>query len=176
MRTFLGAIATIVWLPALAVAGAGLHDVCGQQPRCRAATDAELAGLRGGFEVETRAGRLRLDIGITRGVRVDDRLVAVSHLAIPDLRRPLAERKAAGMNAPPLIQGEALVVQIGPGNFAPPAAAFHDAALPTLVQNTLDNQSVKTFTRLDASLNSLSLMNMHRMAEMMRRATAASGR
>lgn len=160
MRAFLGAIAMLAPVPALAL---GQHDMCRQELHCRVASDAELAGLRGGFEVDTRAGRLRVDIGITRAVAVNDRLVAVSRLEIP-------------ANGRALVQDKALIVQIGPGNFAPPAAAFHGAALPTIVQNTLDNQNVKTFTLLDASLNCLSIMNVLRMGEMMRRATAASGR
>jgi hypothetical protein len=127
-------------------------DFCIESPECRVVSDAELAALRGGFEVRTPAGALRIDIGITRGVAVNGELVAMSSL------------------------GTALIVQVGPGNTALPASAFHAHAVPTIVQNTLDNQTLKTFTIVNASVNSLSVLHSLRVAEMMARATRASGR
>jgi hypothetical protein len=67
-------------------------------------------------------------------------------------------------------------VQIGPGNSSVAASAFHANAMPTIVQNTLDNQTLKTFTIVNASVNSLSVLNSLRVGEMMARATRASGR
>jgi hypothetical protein len=77
---------------------------------------------------------------------------------------------------PVTVRDNALVVQNGPGNTAPPASAFGNSAIPIIVQNTLDNQALKTFTVVNASVNSLSLMRSLRVDEMMRRATTASGR
>jgi hypothetical protein len=147
MRTLLGAVLIFTAVPALG------FDFCeAEGPRCRLAADAELAALRGGFDVHTPGGRLRIDIGIVRGVAVNDRVVALSAASGP------------------------LIVQIGPGNLAPAASAFHGGALPTIVQNTLDNQTLKTFTIVNASVNSLSILNSLRLGEMMARATRASGR
>ena len=147
MRSLLGAAVMLAALPALA------HDFCAEAAHCRAASDAELAALRGGFDVHTRGGgRLRIDIGITRGVEVNGQVVAMSS------------------------QGTPLIVQVGPGNSALPASAFHAGALPTIVQNTLDNQSLKTFTLVNASVNSLTVLNSLRVGEMMARATRASAR
>jgi hypothetical protein len=164
MKTLLSAIAILVSGAAYADPGSGEYDLCMQAPDCRTATNAELDQLRGGFHLVTRGGRLRIDIGITRAVTVNDRLVAVSHLVIPSA------------SAPGVASEQALVVQNGPGNVAPSAAAFGNSAIPLIVQNTLDDQRLKTFTVINASVNSLSLMRSLRMDEMMRRATAASGR
>jgi hypothetical protein len=127
-------------------------DLCGQAQECRAVSEAELDELRGGFEVHTRLGSLRIGIGITRGVEVNGHLVAHSSSAAP------------------------LIVQIGHHNSALPASAFHAGAMPTVVQNTLDNQTLKTFTIVSASINSLSVLNGMRLGDMMARATRASGR
>jgi hypothetical protein len=133
-------------MPALA------FEICAQAPQCRVASDAELAALRGGFDLRTPGGRMRIDIGIMRGVSVNDRIVAVT------------------------AEARALIVQVGPGNAAPPPSAFAEGAMPTVVQNTLDNQALKTFTIVNASVNSLSLLNSLRVGEMMARATRAAGR
>jgi hypothetical protein len=146
MRWLLGAVVILAAMPAFA------QDFCAEAPPCRLASDTELAALRGGFDLFTRGGRLRIDIGITRGVAVNDRIVALSS------------------------EARALIVQIGPGNAAPPASAFAAGAMPTIVQNTLDNQALKTFTIVNASVNSLSLLNSLRVGEMMARATRAAGR
>jgi hypothetical protein len=133
-------------MPALAM------DFCAEAAYCRPVSDPELAVLRGGLDVHTRHGLLRIDIGITRGVAVNGHVVALSS------------------------RGEPLIVQVGPGNSAPPASAFHAHAMPTIVQNTLDNQALKTFTIVNASVNSLSVLNSLRIGDMMAQATRASGR
>lgn len=145
------ALALFACLP---LAQAGEHEVCAQGTACRAASPAELDGLRGGFELDTPGGRLHLSLGIRRAVSVNDRVVAVGELALPG----------------------AILVQNGPGNAAPALSALATGALPILVQNTLDNQKLGTVTIVDASVNSLSVMNVLRAGEMLNRATAASGR
>jgi hypothetical protein len=148
MRVLLGAVAAyFAAMPAFAA-----NFLCDEAVHCRVASSAELGALRAGIDVATRGGRLRIDIGITRGVAVNEHVVAVSS------------------------EARALIVQVGPGNSAPPASSFAAGALPTIVQNTLDNQTLKTFTVVNASVNSLSILNGLRLAEMMARATLASGR
>lgn len=143
------------------------YDMCAQVAACRMASPAELDELRGGFHVDTPHGRLHVGIGITRAVSVNDQVVAVSKLVIPDFMRRNAQ-----------LDGGALVVQNGRGNQAPQVSAALTTAtsLPIVVQNTLDNQKLGTVTIIDASVNSLSLLRSIRMDEMMSRATAASGR
>jgi hypothetical protein len=143
------------------------YDVCAQAAACRLASQAELDELRGGFQIDTPHGRLQVGIGITREVSVNDRVVAVSRLVIPDLGRRDAR-----------LEGGALLVQNGLGNHLPQvsAALTTSTSLPIIVQNTLDNQKLGTVTIIDASVNSMSLLRSIRMDEMMSRATAASGR
>jgi hypothetical protein len=145
-KLLLGAVVLLAAPPAFA------FDFCGEAAHCRVAGEAQLAALRGGFDVRTRAGgHLRIDIGITRGVAVNERIVALTSASGP------------------------LVVQVGPNNVALPGA-FQGGAMPTIVQNTLDDQTLKTFTIVNASVNSLSVVNSLRVGEMMARATRASGR
>jgi hypothetical protein len=184
MRTVLAALLILGWVPAplLADTPTSEHELCMQATQCRTASDAELDELRGGFDVDTPRGRLRLEIGITRAVSVNDRIVAVSNFVIPGSGRTTQSSQTVVNNVPvgsgvPLtVNGNALVVQNGPGNVAPSPSAFSAAAFPIIVQNTLDNQKLSTFTLINASVNSLSVMNALRMSEMLRRATAASGR
>jgi hypothetical protein len=175
------------------------HDMCAAQPGCRQATAAELDELRGGFEVDTGAGRLRVDIGITRQVLINDRIVATSHLSLPDLGQLVKGQgnhsmtttvggHGSGGNGPLLVNGlpvtgipvitndGGLVVQNGPNNSAPTLADIGRLAIPTIVQNTLDNQKISTLTLVNARLNSISLMNSLRLGEVMNSATARSGR
>lgn len=158
MKSVLGALALLACAPVLAEEPAfGEQQMCVQAAGC-VTSQAELDALRGGFQVDTPTGRLRVAIGITRTVSVNDRIVAQSNLLVPHLG------------------GNALVVQNGPGNQAPIASAFNGGAMPTIVQNTLDNQKLSTLTIINASANSLSVLRSLRMGEMMSRATAASGR
>ncbi len=196
MRNLLGALALL----AAGAAGAddGLLDICMQERHCRTASSVELGELRGGFEVNTSAGRMRLDIGITRAVALNDRLVAVGHHGSArhtarneeflsqvtsrgrecehdaDLGQwPVSGDRRAGLGVVP---ENALIVQSGPGNTAPPASSFGPNSFPLIVQNTLDNTNLKTFTLINASVNSLSLMRSLATNDIMRRATIASGR
>ncbi len=196
MRNLLGALALL----AAGAAGAddGLLDICMQERHCRTASSAELGELRGGFEVNTSAGRMRLDIGITRAVALNDRLVAVGHHGSArhtarneEFLSQVTSRAASASTTPILVNGRsvgtggpalvsvpenALIVQSGPGNTAPPASSFGPNSFPLIVQNTLDNTNLKTFTLINASVNSLSLMRSLATNDIMRRATIASGR
>jgi hypothetical protein len=193
MRNILGVVALL----AAGAAGAddGLLDICMQERHCRTASSGELEQLRGGFEVNTSAGRMRFDIGITRAVALNDRLVGVSHhgsarhtarnqeflsqLAGPGVSGGpvLVNTQPARAGGPVVVQdNNALIVQSGERNFAPPASSFGANSFPIIVQNTLDNTNLKTFTLINASVNSLSLMRSLATNDMMRRATIASGR
>jgi hypothetical protein len=180
------------------------HDLCAFAGSCRTASAAELDELRGGFDLDTGRGRLRVDIGITREVHINGNLVARSQLNLPDLGQMMSDSRHGRMNTPtvtttvgghgngtsgPLLVNGApvtttpvtlteggLIVQNGPGNIAPTLAQIGGAAIPTIVQNTLDNQKISTLTLVNARLNSMSLLNTLRLGDVMNRATAASGR
>jgi hypothetical protein len=194
-------LCAIVLLAATApVYAQGQHDLCAFSGACRTTTAAELEELRGGFEMDTGGGRLRVDIGITREVHINGNLVARSHLSIPDLGMLMKGRGAgptisttvggpgAGGSGPLLVNGvevtsvpvalteAGLIVQNGRGNSAPSLSQIGAQAIPTIVQNTLDNQKISTLTHVNARLNSVSLMNTLRLNEVMNSATARSGR
>jgi hypothetical protein len=183
----------------LATAGAAYaeeqHDLCAFAGSCRTASAAELDMLRGGFEF----GRLRVDIGITREVWVNDKLVGRSQLTLPDLGQlmngrgtpafsttvgghggnpsgPLLVNGVPVTNTPVTLPDGGLIVQNGPGNFAPTLSQIGSSAIPTIVQNTLDNQRISTLTLVNAKLNSIELMNTLRLGDVMSRSIAASGR
>src|SRR5690606_24460533 len=169
---------------------------CPREIECRRANDAELESIRGGFSLNTPAGRLEINIGITRTVEVNDRVVAVSRLVLPDLTRILAAARSSAdaariradvTRAPASVTpvphgarvdlaGGALVLPNGPGNVAPVAAAFQGTALPTIVQNSLNDQVLRKLTFVNASVNSVSALKSLGWGEMMQRATAATAR
>jgi hypothetical protein len=166
------------------------HDLCAFSGACRTTSAAELDELRGGFDMDAGNGRrLRVDIGITREVSVNNRVVAVSHINIPDIGKMMGDSRrgsVSAMHAPVTVQvgdgpkvitdGSGILVQNGPNNTAPSLSQFGPDAMPVIVQNTLDNQKLSTLTSVTARVNSMQLLNTLRIGDMMNRATAASGR
>jgi hypothetical protein len=169
--------------------------VCVPGASCRLVSVAELEELRGGLDVDTSAGRLRLSIGIHRAVSINDQLVAASSLIVPDLERAARGRGfqvridsfGGRGRVTEVVQHDSqvkvevadargIIVQNGPGNVAPDIASFGVGAMPIVVQNTLDNQKLKTQTTIDASGNSLGVMRTLRINEALSRAVAGSGR
>jgi hypothetical protein len=170
------------------------HDLCAFGGACRLTSEPELNGLRGGFDLDAGGGRrLRVDIGITREVSINNRVVATSHLHIPDLGSFMGPRRGDGPSpvfttqAPLTLQlgnggpkvttdGQGILVQNGPNNTAPSLSSLGSQAMPVIVQNTLDNQKLSTLTSVTARVNSLQLLNTIRIGDMMNGATARSGR
>ncbi|HET8713492.1 MAG TPA: hypothetical protein VFM23_07400 [Gemmatimonadales bacterium] len=174
----LAASATTMASGPVRAAGLGNElDMCDVGAPCHVASAAQLDALRGGFYLKIDSGPLRVGIGITRTVSINGRVVAVSQITIPDLGAAATARghHHAGPDLNALQNGGVLIVQNGPGNIAPSLASF-GSAIPTIVQNTIDNQKLSTFTIVNAWVNSLSVMQTLRTSEMLQRATAASGR
>lgn len=69
----------------------------------------------------------------------------------------------------------ALVLQNGPGNTANLASGFA-TALPTVIQNTLDNQAIRSATLVNITTNSLSMFRAANLGDLMRNATISFGR
>ncbi len=133
-----------------------------------AASDLELDQLRGGFQL---GDGLMVSFGISRVTYINDRLVASTELNLgpisgligqqaATLRVPLANalqgaaqaQYRAGLQAPLQAQW----VQNGPGNFVPSDAL--DARLSTVIQNSLNDQLLRTQTIINASSNGLGLL------------------
>lgn len=258
-------------------------EVCAHEGMCRKASHEELDRMRGGFTVDTPYGRLDIAISITRSVSVNDQLVAVSQLVLPNASEIAAaaraqaqaataagvaagqaataaanqaaaqalanagliargttpapghgqggtggqaqaatsasatastvanasSRSASGASStasasansagtislpvttptqvtvngvpassanPVIVNGPALVVQNGPGNITQIPASLNGFSLPTVVQNSLNDQVLRTLTLINASVNSMSALSGITLGEMLSRATAASAR
>lgn len=123
--------------------------------------DAPLAELRGGFDLGTG---LIVSFGITRAVYINNQLVTQTSLQLPDLSRlqsldtvqaaALAQQIRAQVAAQ--LAGQAQVIQNGPGNSVAPEAVI--VPLGTYIQNTLNNQSIRTETLIQATSNGLGML------------------
>lgn len=151
----------LLLLAAAATAGAQT----GKAPAARTAWmtvgDTTLEAMRGGFDL---GGGLMVSFGISRAITVNGVLLAATTFNIPDVARITAVQAAAlerQMNSTNL-------VQVGPNNSVVAATSVAGAAagvaasagLPaaaTVVQNTLDNQTIQTRTLIDTTTNAMSL-------------------
>jgi hypothetical protein len=121
-----------------------------EAPLWTAVEDSTLASMRGGFDF---GNGLSVSFGIERAVTINGVLVTSTSINVGDLARVTPEqamlisRQAAAIN----------LVQNGNGN----AAALNggDLATPgTVIQNTLNDQTIRSQTIINASSNALGLM------------------
>ncbi|HTJ94582.1 MAG TPA: hypothetical protein VL424_15935 [Pararobbsia sp.] len=109
-------------------------------------SDARLDDMRGGFDVPNG---LQVAFGIERAVFVNGQLVATTSFNIPNIGQmtiPQAQQLAQALNT-------TTVVQSGPNNIAP--TIIPGATAATIVQNTLNDQSIKALTTINAAVNTL---------------------
>lgn len=119
---------------------------------CRVATTEELGEMRGGFELRT--GGLHLSFSIERVTFINGELVATTRLGLPSLNLRGNPHSTLPGNSSPVT-----LVQNGPrNNFTLPAGLnLPSTALTTVVQNTLDHQTISNMTILNTTLNSQTL-------------------
>jgi hypothetical protein len=127
---------------ALAVAALGAPRPATAQ---QAVDDARLDSVRGGFDL---GGGMFAAFGISRAVYVNGALVAQTAVQVPDVARITAVQAGALTTA-----NAARVIQIGLGNHVDPAVLLHMGG--TVIQNTLDNQRVKSLTTIDVTVSGL---------------------
>ena len=115
-------------------------------------SDDTLDQLRGGFDL---GAGLVVSFGISRAVYINDQLVTSTSFHLGDLRtmNP-AQALAWGQQ---MAANRALIVQNGPGNTIAPDA-LNNTAWSTTLQNTLNNQSLRNQTVIEASTNALGLL------------------
>lgn len=104
---------------------------------------------RGGFDVP---GGLSLSLGIERVVSVNGEVLSRSNISIPDLTSITADQARQAQEA----LGAARLVQLGNNNFAGVETGLGNGA--TLLQNTLNGQTIRTDTIINSSVNSMSLL------------------
>ena len=135
-----------------------------------AVADDRLDGMRGGFEIDSG---LKVSFGIQRAVYVDGNLVAAASVTVPDLARITTVQADALRTS----AGALSLVQNGGGN-AFDAGAMPAAAVATVIQNSLNNQEIRSLTVVDATVNTLGALKALNFAASMREALngAAGGK
>jgi len=145
------------------------HGMTGQaSPNWQAVDAATLDAARGGFELPSG---LAVGLGIERMVAVNGELVTQSRFAITDVRDLNANQAAMvreAMSSMLLVQngrvtrqdnGAAPVTTGSPSPLPAASPAPAPVALPAaalIIQNSLDNQAIRSQLVIDASVNSLS--------------------
>lgn len=122
--------------------------------------DEALAQVRGGFVTDTG---LKISFGIERAVYINGDLVTTTRLSTPDL-----SATTGGRSSDPA--GTLALVQNGAGNYF--LSEIGRSALPSVIQNTLDNQAIRTVTVINASVNSMDLLRSMNLSSSVRNAIA----
>lgn len=104
---------------------------------------ARLAQMRGGFQMPSG---LMLSFGIERVVYLNGELTARIAVHVPDVARITPEQAQALADF-----NRGLVVRIGDGNRFDPARAGGGL----VIQNTLDDQDIRTLTRIEVGVDTL---------------------
>lgn len=112
--------------------------------------DSQLDGMRAGFEMD---GGLKVSLGIERAVLINGQLVTTTSLNIKDLQN-LSGGQAAQLES--LASGTIGLVQNGAGNTA--SVVGTPGTIGTVVQNTLNNQSINNVTVINATVNSMQML------------------
>ena len=126
----------------------------------------KLDEVRGGFVTD---GGLKISFGIERAVYLNGSLVTTTSLNIADLSKIAGGQAQVSGNG----AGTLGLLQSGTGNvFAP--GSFSSTAAGTIIQNTLDNQKIKTITTIDAVVNSSGILRAINLQSSMRSAIVDS--
>lgn len=144
----------IATLWALLLAGASqAQNITPQPPEesiWLAASDRTLDQFRGGFDL---GAGLVVSFGISRAVYVNGQLMTSTSFQVGDISK-LSSTQASALNQQ--IASQTQVVQNGPGNTVDPGALTIPFA--TYIQNTLNNQTIRSQTVIQASTNGLGIM------------------
>jgi hypothetical protein len=173
MKRFGKAAWAVGWLALAAAghacaAGGGIDAVDGNPVHAwQAVPEDKLDDMRGGFDVPALAG-LHISFGIDRAVYINGDLVASASVNIPDVARMTAaqaQQLATVVNTVNLVQN-------GPNNVAPPDVAAGAAAAATVIQNSLNNQTLQAVTTINAAVNSLPQFRQMNLANVLQGALA----
>jgi len=143
-------------LLATLLAGTCSAALAGDRVAAWKTVDADtLDETRGGFETP---GGLNLSLGIERVVSINGEVMSRTNVAISSLNTVTADQLAQARDA----LGSARLVQIGGNNMVAPDLGLANGA--TLVQNTLNDQAIRTYTTITSTVNSMALikdLNFH---------------
>ena len=113
-----------------------------------AASNHTLANLRGGFDV---GAGLMVSFGISRALYINGQLVSSTSFQVGDITK-LTSAQAERLSQQ--VSPQAQVVQNGPGNMVDANAAIVPLAI--YLQNTLNNQTIRNQTVIQATTSGLS--------------------
>ncbi|GGA05402.1 hypothetical protein [Dyella caseinilytica] len=102
--------------------------------------------VRGGFDL---GDGLEASLGIQRAVYIDGNLVTYASVNIPDLAHVTTQQAMALASALSTVN-----VQSGQGNTFDPSSLGNTTAA-TVIQNTLNNQTIRSLTTLNVAVNTL---------------------
>jgi hypothetical protein len=106
--------------------------------------ESTLDSLRGGFEAP---GGLRMSFGIERAVFINGVLHSTTHLKLEDLGQVVATLPPGATLA---------VIQNGPGNSV--ATTLPANVLGTVIQNSLNDQTLQVVNKIDIKVNSAEML------------------
>jgi hypothetical protein len=115
-----------------------------------AVIDRRLDAARGGFDL---GNGLLASFGIERAVYINGNLVSSTSVNIPDISGITPDQAGALVGA----TGAVNIIQNGANNTVDPAT-FDHAMAATVIQNSLDNQDIRSLTTINASVNSQSML------------------
>ena len=111
-----------------------------------AVSEHRLDAVRGGFDF---GHGLLASFGIERAVYINGNLVTSSSVQVPDIGRMTPDQATALAAA----TGTVNVIQNGAGNSVD-TSAFNQVTAATVIQNSLDNQDIRSLTTINAAVNS----------------------
>jgi hypothetical protein len=126
----------------------------------------KLDKVRGGFVNEDG---LKISFGIERAVYLNGNLVTTTSLNVADLSKISGGQAQVSTTG----TGSLALVQSGQGNTFLPGSISQSAA-GIVIQNSLDNQKIQTITRIDAVVNSSSIIRSMNLQSSMRSAVVES--
>lgn len=163
------------WVEQALVDGQRPDDIAGAAPAARlggkavvAIADDALDGVRGGFVGD---GGLRISFGIERAVYINGQLVTTTSLNLSELGT-LAAGKGAAAALPAAVGASVALIQSGAGNTV--LSNLGPAAIGTVIQNTLNGQTIQSVTTINATVNSLSVMRSQALQSNLRDAIVNS--
>lgn len=114
-----------------------------------AVSDRRLDATRGGFDL---GNGLLASFGIERAVYINGSLVSSTRVNIPDIGR-ITPDQASALTA---VTGTVNIIQNGANNTVDPATfgQFGHATAATVIQNSLNNQDIRSLTTINATVNS----------------------
>ncbi|AST31121.2 hypothetical protein LBW59_01020 [Ralstonia solanacearum] len=133
----------------------------------KAVSEDRLDDMRGGFDIPN-VDNLRISFGIDRAVYVNGALTTSVSVNIPDVARMTvdqARQLAAVANTVNLVQN-------GPNNAFSPDTVAGATAAATVIQNTLNNQTLQSLTTINAAVNSLPQFRQLNLGNLLQNALA----